>query len=144
MDRCYLTKEEISNWPPEHRKIKINHRGVCVQIVLKILWKLYITKLFIETSFKQRLTSFHAKWQVFNVCAKKIFSQLSFSTFSKRPPLLISVFFFSLVFNICHLKWTFSHDVRFFGKLHLLSLYIYFFKNIVSFMFRYNKRLTSF
>ena len=127
MDRCYLTKEEILNWPPEHRKIKINHQGVCVQIVLKILWKLYITKLFIETSFKQRLTSVHAKWRVFNVCAKKNFSQLSFSTFSKRPPLLISVFFFSLVFNICHLKVNlFTRCTIFWKTTSIIFIYLFF------------------
>ena len=36
------------NWLPEYRKIKIYHRGVCVQIVLKRLRKLNVTKLFIN------------------------------------------------------------------------------------------------
>ena len=45
-DGSMLLDKEILNWPPEHREIKINHQSVCVQIVLKILWKLYVTKCF--------------------------------------------------------------------------------------------------
>ena len=46
LDGSMLLDKEILNWPPEHREIKINHQSVCVQIVLKILWKLYVIKCF--------------------------------------------------------------------------------------------------
>ena len=57
--------------------------------------------------------------------------------------LLISVFFFSLVFNFLSPKGELFYTVYDFLKT-IFIIFFYFFKNIVSFMFRYNKRLMSF
>ena len=71
-DGSMVLDKEILNWPPEHRKIKITHQSVCVQIVLKILWKLYVTKCF----FPVKTSNYIFQWKqfsagiVFNVIRK--------------------------------------------------------------------------
>ena len=52
-------------------------------------------------------------------------------------------FFFSLVFNFLSPKGELFYTVYDFLKT-IFIIFFYFFKNIVSFMFRYNKRLMSF
>ena len=75
LDGSMLLDKEILNWPPEHREIKINHQSVCVQIVLKILWKLYITKCFF---FPVKTSNYIFQW-------KTIFRRYRFQCYPKVP-----------------------------------------------------------
>ena len=107
LDGSMLLDKEILNWPPEHREIKINHQGVCVQIVLKILWKLYITKCFFFSCENVKLY-----FSMENNFPQVSFSMLSKSSSHRKLTPRTKARVLKITFVLFHWMWSFKNDFK--------------------------------
>ena len=105
-DGSMLLDKEILNWPTEHREIKINHQSVCVQIVLKILWKLYVTKCF----FPCENVKLHFSME--NNFPQVSFSMLSKSSSHQKLTPRTKARLLKITFVLFHWVWSFKSDFK--------------------------------